>query len=169
MKKRYMKSLLLTMMILLLMVGNGLAAEMQNQKAPDFTLENMQGKKVSLSDLKGKIVIVNFWATWCPPCIEEMPSMEKLYQKFKGEDFELLAVNAEDNGKELVEGFLKKNNFSFPILLDEDAKVQQLFNIFRLPETVIINRNGEIVTKVLGGRDWMDKEIVRVLDFMING
>jgi peroxiredoxin len=156
-------------MILLLTVGNALSVEMQNQKAPDFTLMDMQGRQVSLSDFKGKIVLVNFWATWCPPCIEEMPSMEKLYQRFKGEDFVLLAVNAEENGKQLVEGFLKKHNFSFPILLDEDAKVQQLFNVFRFPETVIINRHGEIVTKVLGGRDWMDQEIVRVLDFMVNG
>lgn len=169
MTSRFMKTLLLTMTILVLTISNGLTVEMQNQKAPDFTLKDMQGKNVSLSDFKGRIVLVNFWATWCPPCIEEMPSMEKLHQKFKGEDFVLLAVNTEENGKQMVETFLKKNPFTFTILLDGDAKVQQLFNVFRLPETVIINRHGEIVTKVLGGRDWMDKEILRILDFMVNG
>ena len=167
--KFIIKTVLLLTIALLLVSGAGLAADPKVQQAPDFTLEDMQGKKVSLSDFRGKIVVMNFWATWCPPCIEEMPSMEKLHQRFKGEDFVLLAINAEENGRAAVEKFLKKKSFTFPILLDEDAVVQQLFNIYRLPETLIINRNGEIVTKVLGGRDWMDSEILRVLDFMVKG
>ena len=166
---RLMKISILFMMVLLMMSAYGFAAEQANPKAPDFTLEDMQGNKVSLSDFKGKIVVVNFWATWCPPCIEEMPSMEKLHQKFKGEDFVLLAVNVEEDSRSIVERFLKKNPFTFPVLLDQDAVVQQLFGAYRFPETIIINRQGEIVTRVVGGRDWMDEGIVSILAFMVNG
>lgn len=166
--KQFMRSAALVLVVLMLTVGSGFAIQ-ANKKAPDFTLEDMQGNKVSLSDFKGKVVVVNFWATWCPPCIEEMPSMEKLHQKFKGDDFVLLAINAEENGRPAVERFLKNKNFTFPILLDGDAKVQQIYGVYRFPETIIINRQGEIVTKVLGGRDWMDEEIVSVLSFMVNG
>ncbi|PLX91246.1 MAG: thioredoxin [Desulfuromonas sp.] len=141
----------------------------ENQKAPDFTLEDLQGQKVSLSDFKGKIVMVNFWATWCPPCIEEMPSMEKLSRRFSDEDFVLLAINVEENSRTIVENFLKKNPYTFPVLLDQDAKVQQLYGAYRFPETVIINRHGEIVTRVIGGRDWMDEGILSILDFMVKG
>lgn len=157
------------MLATLLLFSSSFAAEQANPKAPDFTLEDMQGNKVSLSDFKGKIVMVNFWATWCPPCIEEMPSMEKLSQKFKGDDFVLLAVNVEEDARSIVEKFLKKTPYSFPVLLDGDAKVQQLYGAYRFPETVIINRQGEIVTKVIGGRDWMDEGLVSILAFMING
>lgn len=166
---RIFKSAVLLVVALLLMTGNCFAVAQATQKAPDFTLEDMQGKKVSLSDFKGKIVIINFWATWCPPCIEEMPSMEQLHQKFKGEDFVLLAVNVEEMSRSLVEGFLKKNPFTFPVLLDEDAVVQQLYGAYRFPETLIVDRNGMVVTRVIGGRDWMDPEIVRVIDFMVKG
>lgn len=166
--KQFLRSAALVLVVLMLTVGSGFAIQ-ANKKAPDFTLEDMQGNKVSLSDFKGKVVVVNFWATWCPPCIEEMPSMEKLHQKFKGDDFVLLAVNAEENSRPLVERFLKKNPYTFPVLLDQDAKVQQMYGVYRFPETIIINRQGEIVTKVLGGRDWMDEEIVSVLSFMVNG
>ncbi|MDT8419678.1 MAG: TlpA disulfide reductase family protein [Desulfuromonadales bacterium] len=152
----------------LLLCGSSLALQ-ENPKAPDFTLEDLQGNNVSLSDFKGKIVMVNFWATWCPPCIEEMPSMEQLSRRFAGEDFVLLAVNVEENSRAVVENFLKKTPYTFPVLLDQDARVQQLYGAYRFPETVIINRQGEIVTRVVGGRDWMDEGILSILDFMVKG
>jgi len=162
--------LITTVCVFLLMLsGLALAADQPVKKAPNFTLEDVQGNKVSLADYKGKVVILNFWATWCPPCIEEMPSMEKLHQRYKGDDFVLLAVNVEENSRKIVQKFLKKNPYTFPVLLDLDARVQQMYGAYRFPETVIINRNGDIVTKVLGGRDWMDPEIVSVIDFMVKG
>jgi peroxiredoxin len=167
--KRFVKCTVLIVTALLLSAGAGFAAGQANRKAPDFTLEDMQGNKVSLSDFRGKIVMINFWATWCPPCVEEMPSMEKLHQRFKGDDFVLLAINVEADARPIVENFLKKNHYTFPVLLDGDARVQQLFGAYRFPETLIINRRGEIVTRVIGGRDWMDEEIISVLAFMVNG
>lgn len=95
--------------------------------------------------------------------------MEKLHQRFAGEDFVLLAVNVEENSRPVVERFLNKNPYTFPVLLDLDAEVQQLYGAFRFPETVIINRHGEIVTKVIGGRDWMDEGILSILDFLVRG
>lgn len=166
---QFMKFATLFVIAVLLSYGSCFAAAQANQKAPDFTLEDMQGNKVSLSDFEGKVVIINFWATWCPPCIEEMPSMEKLQERFKGEDFVLLAVNVEENSRKIVERFLKKNPFSFPVLLDEDAVVQQIYGAYRFPETVIVGRNGDVVARIVGGRNWMDPEILRVLDFMVKG
>ncbi|MGD8293561.1 MAG: TlpA disulfide reductase family protein, partial [Desulfobacterales bacterium] len=79
-----------------------------NIQAPDFSFPGLDDKKVSLGDHKGKIVLVNIWATWCPPCVEEMPSMEKLYQKFKGKNFEILAVSIDETGAKAVAPFMKK-------------------------------------------------------------
>ena len=91
--------------------------------APDFQLEDTKGNKVSLSDLRGKIVLVNFWATWCPPCIEEMPSMERLHEVIAGDDFVMLAINTEENGRSVVPAFLQKTPYTFPILYDDKGVV----------------------------------------------
>jgi len=137
--------------------------------APDFTLQNMQGNTVSLAELKGKVIILNFWATWCPPCREEMPSMEMLHRKFKDQGLEMLAVNVEKNGKALVEAFLERSPYSFPILLDEAAEVQNMYKVFRFPETYIIDRNGLIVEKVIGAIDWTSPKAVQLINFLLNG
>lgn len=137
--------------------------------APDFTLVNMQGEEVSLSQLKGKVVVLNFWATWCPPCREEMPSMERLFQETKDKGLVMLAVNAENNGRTAVSRFLEKNPYDFTILLDPDAEVQNAYGVFRLPESFIIDRNGVVVEKIIGGRDWMDGSIYKKIDFLLNG
>ncbi len=85
--------------------------------APDFQLEDTEGNKVSLSDLRGKVVLVNFWATWCPPCIEEMPSMERLNEVLAGDDFVMLAINTEENGPDIVPAFLKRLPTPFPFFM----------------------------------------------------
>ncbi|SHI53034.1 Peroxiredoxin [Malonomonas rubra DSM 5091] len=137
--------------------------------APNFTLLDMQGNNVSLADLKGKVVILNFWATWCPPCREEMPSMEMLHRKFKDQGLVMLAVNVEKDGKSLVDAFLKRTPYSFPILLDVDAEVQNMYKVFRFPETYIIDRNGNIVEKVIGAIDWTSPKAVQLINFLLNG
>lgn len=137
--------------------------------APEFSLLDMQGNKVTLSQFKGKVVIINFWATWCPPCREEMPSMEKLYRRFADKGLVMLAVNVEDDGKELVADFLKKAPYSFPILLDEDQSVQETYGVFRFPESFIIDRNGLVVEKIIGARDWLSGPTFKLIDFLVNG
>jgi len=138
-------------------------------QAPDFTLTDLQGQKVKLSQFRGQVVLVNFWATWCPPCREEMPSMEGLHRKFKDQGLVLLALNADEDGAPAVKNFLKGKNYTFPILLDTAADVQNLYQVFRFPETFIIDRNGNIVDHVIGARNWMSGTLVKRINFLLNG
>ena len=124
------------------------------QPAPDFTLPGLDGKMVSLSDYRGQVVLVNVWATWCPPCVGEMPSMEKLYRALKGTNFEILAVSIDALGKEAVAPFMKKYNLSFPALMDPDGTIKTLFQTTGVPESFIINQEGILIEKVIGPKDW---------------
>ena len=137
--------------------------------APDFTLLDMQGQQVSLEQFRGKVVILNFWATWCPPCREEMPSMERLYRDLKDQGLVMLAVNVEENGQQAVSQFLQRNPYSFSILLDTEAKVQNQYGVFRFPESFIIDRNGVVVEKIIGGRNWLSGPTFKLIDFLVNG
>jgi peroxiredoxin len=128
--------------------------------APDFQLEDTLGNKVSLSGLRGKVVLVNFWATWCPPCRAEMPSMEKLNEAMAGEEFVMLAINVEENGRASVAEFLKKTPHKFSILYDEQGVVQQLFGVYKFPESFVIRKDGVIDDKVIGAIDWAHPETV---------
>jgi peroxiredoxin len=137
--------------------------------APGFTLSDMQGKPVSLADYRGKVVVLNFWASWCPPCRAEMPSMERLYGTLKGNDFVLLAVNVEKNGRSAVAAFSQKIPMSFPVLLDSDQHVSGLYRVGGIPQTFIINKKGEIVQEVTGARDWNSPETRKFLTTLMQG
>ncbi len=145
------------------------AADLVGSVAPDFSTVNIHGDKVTLSQYRGKVVILNFWATWCPPCREEMPSMEALHKAFADKGLVMLAVNVEENGKDAVTSFLQKSPYSFPILLDEDARIQNTYKVFRFPESFIIDKNGVVVEKIIGGRDWMRGPTFKTIDFLVNG
>lgn len=138
-------------------------------EAPDFTLKNVAGEPVSLSDYRGQVVLLNFWATWCPPCKAEMPSMETLYRMLKDEGLVFLAVNAEPNGPEVVPAFLEKNPHSFPILLDDKGVVQKLYGVYKFPETFIIRRDGTIDDRVIGAIDWAHPEAVDYFKTLLKG
>ena len=138
-------------------------------QAPDFQLKDLQGKPVSLGELRGKVVLVNFWATWCPPCREEMPSMEALHRQFKDQGLVLLAINVEEDGVEAVTEFLKGKDYTFPILFDPEAEVQSSYQVYRFPETFVIDRNGTIIDRVIGGRNWLSDAMVKRLNFLLNG
>lgn len=137
--------------------------------APDFQLEDTHGNRVSLTDLRGKVVLVNFWATWCPPCRAEMPSMEKLNQVMAGEDFVLLAINVEENGRTVVPEFLKKSPHSFPVLYDDQGVVQKLYSVYRFPESFVIRKDGIIDDKVSGAIDWAHPETVAYFKDLAKG
>lgn len=137
--------------------------------APDFSLTDMQGRQVSLSQYKGQVVVLNFWATWCPPCREEMPSMEKLHRDYKEKGLVMLAVNVDENGRQAVEGFLQRQPYSFPILLDTQNVAQNTYGVFRFPESFIIDRNGVVVEKIIGARDWLSGPTFKLIDFLLNG
>ncbi|WML44481.1 TlpA disulfide reductase family protein [Neobacillus sp. PS3-40] len=116
-------------------------------KAPDFELKTLSGEKVKLSSLKGKKVMLNFWATWCPPCKAEMPEMEQFYKQ-GNKDVVILAVNIDPQLD--VKGFADKNGITFPILLDEDDSVNGMYQILSIPTTYFIDRNGIIQNKYTG-------------------
>ena len=129
------------------------------QPAPDFTFPDLDGKEVSLSDFQGKVVFVNIWATWCPPCREEMPSMQKLYERFEGQDFEILAVSIDADGREAVAPFMQQMNLTFPTLLDPNEKIRSLYGITGVPESFIIDKNGILVERVIGPLDWATPKV----------
>ncbi len=137
--------------------------------APEVSLKTLDGKTVSLSDYRGKVVLLNFWATWCPPCAAEMPSMERLNKAMLVYDFVMLALNVEENGAQVVPAFLKNHPHSFPVLLDSDAKAQKAFGVFRFPETFIINKDGVILNHILGAREWDEATTIDYLKFLAKG
>ncbi len=137
--------------------------------APDFTLEDTDGNKVSLTDLRGKVVLVNFWATWCPPCRAEMPSMDKLNEAMAGEDFVMLAINVEENGRSVVPEFLKKSTYKFSVLYDDQGIVQNLYGVYRFPESYVIRKDGVIDDKVIGAIDWAHPTTVEYFKDLAKG
>ena len=139
------------------------------QVAPDVTLQTLDGATVSLSQYRGKVVILNFWATWCPPCRAEMPSMEKLYRMFPNGELVMLAVNVEEDGAKILPGFLQANPHSFPILLDSGAKAQRAYGVFRFPESFIIGPDGQVVDKVVGAIDWVDPQVIDFIQSLMKG
>ncbi|SRR5690606_31294926 len=117
------------------------AAEQLSGPAPDFTLESRSGGTVTLSELKGQVVMVNFWATWCGPCRQEMPHLEALYQRYKDLGFTLLGVNVEDN-RAGADKWLAERPVSFPILFDPKNEVSKLYDVVAMPSTVMVGRDG---------------------------
>ena len=128
--------------------------------APEFELKDPAGKQLSLRQLRGKVVFLNFWATWCVPCIEEMPAMEKLYRELKKDGLVILAVNIQE-GPERVKEFFSKHNLTFSALLDRNGKVSELYQAWALPVSVVINKRGEIAARAVGSKDWYSDEALR--------
>jgi thiol-disulfide isomerase/thioredoxin len=132
----------------------------------DFSLPLLNGETRTLSGLKGKIVFLNFWATWCPPCRAEMPDMEKLYQKFKNEGLEFLTVNIQEHKRD-VEAFMKDFGLSFPVALDSRGDVATKYGIRGIPTTYIIDRDGRIIAAAVGGRDWFSEDMINAFRILL--
>jgi peroxiredoxin len=130
--------------------------------APEFRLKDINGKSFSLRDYRGKVVLLNFWATWCPSCKFEMPSMESLHKVLGNKGLVVLTVNAHESAHE-VKGFFQEHRLWFPALLDEDGDVFERFNVWSLPTTFIIGKKGQLLGKVVGYRDWESDQTMRVL------
>ncbi len=134
-------------------------------QAPAFELPTADGQTVALAGLEGKIVLLNFWATWCPPCREEMPSMERLHQEFKAQGLAVLAVNIQESPKQ-VAPFMRAFRLTFPALLDSEMKVTALYQVRGLPVTYLIDRTGRLIGQAVGARDWASpaaRALVRAL------
>lgn len=137
--------------------------------APPFSLPSADGKVVSLSDYKGKWVFVNFWATWCGPCVMEMPMLAKLHNVMKGKKFEMLAVNMEEIEPEQVKKFVRDNNLPFTVLLDKDSKIGRNYAVSSLPTTYVVNPAGEVYTRAVGMREWDSDEVVQYFKDLVSG
>lgn len=137
--------------------------------APDFQLTDTSGAVRSLSAEQGKVVLVNFWATWCPPCKAEMPSMEELYQLKDQDNFEIFAINTDDNGPTIMPAFLQENPHSFPILFDSEFQARNLYGVSMLPVTFVVDKNGVIANKIIGAVDWTSPHMLNFLDSLKKG
>ena len=122
-------------------------------KAQNFSLKDLNGNEVQLEDFRGKVIFLNFWTTWCPACLVEMPSMEKLYREFENKDFTILAVDMQEDS-ETVRKFKAKFKLSFPILLDTDGVVASYYGVRAIPATYLIDRMGYLYAAAMGARDW---------------
>lgn len=129
------------------------------QQAPGFTLLDMDGVKHQLSDYKGQPVIINFWATWCPPCRAEMPSMERAWNKIKDEGIAMLAINVGED-EDTIFTFLGDYPANFTILLDQSGAVSEQWPVRGLPTTFIVSPDGQLVYRAIGGREWDDEQLL---------
>ncbi len=131
--------------------------------APDFTVTDLNGNKVSLKSQRGKIVFLNYWATWCMPCVREMPSMEKLNNKLKGLSFTMMAVSNEKVSK--VKDFVKDKSLTLPVFIGFSALE---YGVQGIPTTFIIGKKGELLGKRVGGREWHETKYVELFKFLAN-
>lgn len=133
--------------------------------APDFTLPGPDGKPRSLKDYRGKIVFLNFWATWCTSCRDEMPAMERLYQEFKGKGFEIVAVNVKDKRADAL-AFVKQLKLTYPVMMDPQGEVGLLYGAWGMPMTYLIDENGIVLARMWGAADWYSpgaRNLIRTL------
>lgn len=139
----------------------------QNQKYEDFELTYMDGTKANISDFKGKVFLLNFWATWCGPCRSEMPSMQNLYDEFKDKGFDIAAVNLREDAGDVAE-FMKENELNFPILMDQTGEVGGFYGAQSIPTTYVFDRNGNAVTGVVGSIEWDTPEIKKLIELLVS-
>jgi peroxiredoxin len=134
--------------------------------APDFTVGNKDGAEVKLSDLRGNLVFLNFWATWCPPCVSEMPEMELMNRAFKDRKFQMVAISV-DSDWNAVEKFYKDHNLTLPAYLDAGQKISSKYNVFKYPETFVIDRNGHVLKHYIGEQRWAGTQLMASFDALI--
>jgi peroxiredoxin len=135
--------------------------------APDFSALDLDGQAVRLSAYRGRVVLVNLWATWCPPCREEMPSMERLHRRLKDKGFVLLAVSEDEGGKAGVKAFVEQMQVTFPVLLDPDGDVGRKYEVWGFPESFLVDRDGRVVERVIGPRDWSSPEQIARIEALL--
>lgn len=134
--------------------------------APSFNLERLEGGMSSSSEFRGKVVLLNFWATWCGPCRAEMPSLEALSHEFPSQDFVVIGISSDYEGGQIVRPFMESFGLTFPILLDPEMAVNDRYEVRAIPATIILDRQGVIRHKFFGAMDWntvKNKDLVRAL------
>lgn len=128
----------------------------------------LAGDSIKVSDFSGKITLFNFWATWCPPCRAEMPSIERLYKQMSGTNFRIIAVNAGENRSQ-VASFIEKNKYTFPIYLDESNALSSIFAARGLPSTYLVNKEGKVIAVRIGAMEYDQAELIKLLKELADG
>jgi cytochrome c biogenesis protein CcmG, thiol:disulfide interchange protein DsbE len=131
--------------------------------APNFTIRQESGNVVALADFRGKIVVLNFWASWCAPCVEELPSLNRLADRYKGKDLVVLGVSLDEDA-DAYKDFLSKNQIKFLTLRNPARAVSEQYGTYKLPETYVVSRQGRLLKKYIGPRDWSSGEIYAEMD-----
>lgn len=139
-----------------------------NASTPDFSLATADGKKISLKDFRGKIVFLNFWASWCDPCREEMPAMERLYEEFKDKNFVILAVNVKDRKQDAL-NFIKQLKITYPVAIDPEGQVGMLYGAWGLPTTYLIGPKGEGLARAWGPAEWYGPAARKLIKDLVDG
>ena len=135
--------------------------------APDFTLSTIDDKQVSLQEYRGKVVFLNFWATWCIPCREEMPALEQLHQTYQqSQDFAVISIAYKESAEQ-VQAFFQKHALSFPALLDQSGSVSRDYLVSGMPTTYLIGRDGMLLARGVGGRDWTRAEALDLIKALV--
>ena len=134
--------------------GLGVQELKERLVAPIFALPATSGHTISLREFRGRHVLLNFWATWCPPCVAEMPDLEKVYREFKAEGLVIVAVSIDIEGQKVVAPFWEKTGFTFPSLLDPSREVATRYGAWALPTSFLINPEGEVIARIPGPREW---------------
>jgi peroxiredoxin len=137
------------------------------QPLADFTLPDLQGRLVQLSSLRGKVVFINVWATWCPPCVEEMPTVQRLYERLQARGLEVLAISLDALGGQVVGPFMRDHRLTFPALLDTRSSVERLYRTGGVPESFIVDKHGRLVEKIVGPRDWSHPQILALFERLL--
>ena len=147
-------------------VGEGASL---GQLAPDFELSDLEGRPVALAALRGKVLFVNFWATWCAPCRDEAPSLQKLYARLQPRGFEVLAVSIDASSEEgAVRDFVREFSLGFPILADPKQRAYRSFGATGVPETYLIDADGRLAEKFIGPRDWSQPRYARAIERLLD-
>ncbi len=136
---------------------------LKNKPAPQFAAEDMQGEKHSLEDYRGRVVLLNFWATWCSPCRREMPALIKLHERYRDKGVVLLAISV-DESKAAIKAFTRKLPLPFPVISDPEENISSLYKVFAYPTSFLIGKNGRIEEIITGERDWLAPEFTSRLE-----
>ena len=150
------------------MRGLGLHAPNEAVEAPEFSLSDLSGKQVRFKGFRGQLVFLNFFATWCGPCREEMPGMERLYRAHREKGFMVLAVNLQESAK-MIRPFVESLKLSFPTVMDTEGAVSREYGVRALPVSFLIGRDGHILWRAIGGRDWESAQARQYFDKLVAG
>ena len=131
-------------------------------RAPDFRVEGVQGAGVSLQDYEGKLVLLNFWATWCPPCVQEMPSLNAIYEDLRDRGLVVLGISVDEDAEQ-YQAFLERSGVTFPTARDPDRTVSTRYGTVKYPESYLISRTGRVLRRYVGPENWLKPEIANYL------